>query len=565
MYLKHFGFEKKPFNITPNPDFMFLSATHKEVFAHLLYGIQNHCGFIEVTGEVGTGKTTVLRTLFKQLDDELYRLALIFNPRLDAVELLQSINREFGIAADTGSLSELQSLLNDFLLQQNRDGHTVVLVVDEAQNLSPDVLEQIRLLSNLETETDKLIQIILVGQPELQQMLRRDDLRQLRQRITVSYHLETMTEEDSLRYIQHRMSVAGQSRSDLFTPAALKLILKRSGGNPRLINILCDRCLLVCFSENGSQVTDKHVRQARKELWREKGHDSGGRRYLYATLLLAAVILAAGFWFYDQEKNLSGASLSVEQPLPAAESPHRSVPSSSVLESPVSGTTDNPGLEKRLFRLRRSLDRSPDAARIGVACNALLAIWHLPPLKDGERLAVNDIAHAASTRGLDVASYTGGLEGLLRFNLPVILDLTVPGARGRRYLALTGVDSGGYRYAPVMAGIDLLRTEELKALWSGRAILLWRNHDGLSPVGQPGQRGTDIERIQQLLAKAGYYRGNPTGVFDQPTVSAVTRFQADSGLLQDGRIGPQTLILLYRAAGFFEAELGASTSREEGA
>jgi len=209
MYNEFYRFTRKPFNITPNPDFLFLSDNHKEVFAHLLYGIQNHSGFIEVTGEVGTGKTTVLRTLLNQLDTEDYRLAFVFNPALSALELLQTINREYGVNSASSSRSELQAALNAFLLAENRAGRTVVLVIDEAQNLQAEVLEEIRLLSNLETETDKLVQIVLVGQPELAATLSRPDLRQLSQRITVRYHLKPMSAADTTEYINHRLRVAG--------------------------------------------------------------------------------------------------------------------------------------------------------------------------------------------------------------------------------------------------------------------------------------------------------------------------------------------------------------------
>jgi general secretion pathway protein A len=190
MYLDFFGFREKPFNLTPDPCFVFLSKTHKKAFAHLLFGISNRAGFIGLTGEVGSGKTTVLRALFSQLDTDHHRTALIFNPCLSAPELLQSINREFGISTYTSNSPGALDALNLFLLEQNTEGRTVVLAIDEAQNLEASVLEQIRLISNLETGKEKLIQIILSGQPELLEILKRDEMRQLSQRITVRYHLQ---------------------------------------------------------------------------------------------------------------------------------------------------------------------------------------------------------------------------------------------------------------------------------------------------------------------------------------------------------------------------------------
>jgi len=209
MYLDLHGFREKPFNLTPDPRFVFLSKNHRETFAHLLYGINNRVGFISLTGEVGSGKTTVLRALLSQLDADHYRTALIFNPCLSAPELLQNINRELGIPTHTSNSSGLLDALNVFLLQQNAEGRTVVLVIDEAQNLEAPVLEQIRLISNLETDKEKLIQIVLSGQPELIEILERKEMRQLGQRITVRYHLQPIDFQDTVNYVNHRLVVAG--------------------------------------------------------------------------------------------------------------------------------------------------------------------------------------------------------------------------------------------------------------------------------------------------------------------------------------------------------------------
>lgn len=266
MYLEYYGLKEKPFTLTPNPKFIFLSKNHKEVFAHLLYGVQNQAGFVVVTGEVGTGKTTVLRTLLGQLQVDRYRLAFIFNPFVSTLDLLRNINREFGIVCETDNYSELHATLNEFLLQQRIEGRTVVLVIDEAQNLEPAVLEQIRLLSNLETETDKLIQIVLVGQPELNGVLSREDLRQLNQRITVRYHLQPMDFSDACDYISHRLRVAGGTQQRVFSTVSLKKIYAFSKGYPRLINILCDRALLIGFAEGCREIDGKMIQAATAEL-----------------------------------------------------------------------------------------------------------------------------------------------------------------------------------------------------------------------------------------------------------------------------------------------------------
>ena len=255
MYCDFFGFAEKPFTITPNPQFIYLSGNHREAFAHLLYGIDSHAGFIAMTGEVGTGKTTVLRTLLSQLDPEKYTSALIFNPCLSGVQLLASICRDFGIkAAKKNSFTYLEAL-NHYLLEQNAAGRTVVLVIDEAQKLAPEVLEQVRLISNLETERDKLIQIILAGQPELDAIFSRHDLRQLNQRITVRCKLSPMGLDDTKEYISHRLKISGSRIPGLFSSGAVKLIYRFSGGNPRLINVACEHALIMAWTRESLTIT----------------------------------------------------------------------------------------------------------------------------------------------------------------------------------------------------------------------------------------------------------------------------------------------------------------------
>jgi len=266
MYCTFYGFRESPFTITPNPRFLFMSTQHREAFAHLIYAVESRAGFIELTGEVGTGKTTLLRTFLNRLDSEGHRTALIFNPCLSSLELLTSINREFGLPWENGSRMELLQELNGFLLAQKAAGRSVVLVMDEAQNLSAEVLEQLRLISNLETETDKLIQIVLSGQPELLSILARDELRQLNQRITVRYHLLPMGYDSTRRYIDHRMELAGRFRAAEFTNAALKRVFRFSGGVPRLVNIVCDRALLIGYSEEERVISGAMVAQAVSEL-----------------------------------------------------------------------------------------------------------------------------------------------------------------------------------------------------------------------------------------------------------------------------------------------------------
>lgn len=265
MYQDFYGLTEKPFNLTPDPRFLYLSKKHKEAFAHLMYGIRHRSGFVMVSGEIGTGKTTICRSLLKQLDPDI-EVALVFNPYLSPQELLKRINQDFGIESDSSSILELIDELNGYLLERAREGKNCVLIIDEAQDLSAEVLEQIRLLSNLETEKEKLLQIMLIGQPELAEKLEMRELRQLNQRITARYHLEALSEEETLHYIAFRLRVAGGRKKVRFSRKAVRDIYKISGGTPRVINALCDRALLMGYTQELREITPRVIKAAAKEI-----------------------------------------------------------------------------------------------------------------------------------------------------------------------------------------------------------------------------------------------------------------------------------------------------------
>jgi general secretion pathway protein A len=265
MYNEFYGLREAPFQITPDPRFVFFSDQHREAFHHVLYGIQERKGFIQLTGEVGAGKTTVCRAILRRLGPE-YRTALILNPVLTSAEFVRAVLTELGLDPGARDRSQCLELLNSYLLEQSGSGHDVVLLIDEAQDLDRDLLEQIRLLSNLETDDRKLLQIVLLGQPELREKLNERSLRQLRQRITVRYHLEPLSREDTERYIAHRLRVAGGNGRPTFTPWAMRAIHRYSGGIPRLVNAVCDKALLYGYV-NGTDRLDAHAaRQAIREL-----------------------------------------------------------------------------------------------------------------------------------------------------------------------------------------------------------------------------------------------------------------------------------------------------------
>src|SRR5579862_996446 len=268
MYLAFFGLAEKPFSITPDPRYLYLSARHADALAHLVYGISEAGGFVQLTGEVGTGKTTIIRSLLSRTPQEA-EIALILNPRLAPQEFLLALCEELGIGVpDTAGTSskEIVDVLNRYLLRAHAQGRRVVLIVDEAQNLGVDVLEQIRLLTNLETETQKLLQIILIGQPELRTLLAREDLRQLAQRVTGRYHLDPLTRAETTAYVRHRLRVAGAT-ADIFTQGALREIHHISRGIPRVINIISDRALLGAYTQDLHQIPASLVRRASAEVF----------------------------------------------------------------------------------------------------------------------------------------------------------------------------------------------------------------------------------------------------------------------------------------------------------
>src|SRR5580698_9896476 len=331
MYLQFFGLAEKPFAITPDPRYLYLSGRHADALAHVVYGINEAGGFIQLTGEVGTGKTTTIRSLLARAPKSA-EIALILNPRLSATEFLRALCEELGLGADDNAGADNKSLvdlLNRYLLRAHAQGRRVVLVVDEAQNLAPDVLEQVRLLTNLETETQKLLQIILIGQPELRKLLAREDLRQIAQRITARFHLDPLSREETYAYVRHRLRVAGAT-TDVFTRGSLREIYRISGGIPRVINILSDRAMLGAYTQELHQVPGSLVRRAGAEIF---GRDFMPGWMPYAASGLAAVILAGStllLWHYAS----SGW-------LPAfVHGSHHAAPTSAV----AAGTTGTTGL-----------------------------------------------------------------------------------------------------------------------------------------------------------------------------------------------------------------------------
>ena len=537
MYLDFHGFREKPFNLTPDPRFVFLSRNHREAFAHLLYGISNRVGFISLTGEVGSGKTTVLRALLNQLDADHYRTALIFNPRLSGPELLQTINRELGISSPSSDHSSPLDALNSFLLQQNAEGRIVVLVIDEVQNLEAPVLEQIRLISNLETDREKLIQIVLSGQPEFAQTLEKKEMRQLSQRITVRYHLQPLGFQDTVGYINHRLVTAGAKGGDLFSRRALKRIYHYSQGLPRLINAVCDRALLAGYTGDTARVSSRIADVAIGDMKRNTASDARKRRLILLPLFVIFAAFLAAVIYLNRHDFIT--RFNALQPMGTREE----------------GKNKDPSVTEEEFSraMAAELGNVPESKSAERAFNALAGRWTVLPIPESEPLSqLNGIERAARERKLRVHRFSGSLGALLRIDYPAVLELTLPGIPGKRLVSLVGMENGKFLIDPPIAGRDSLSFSEIEKHWSGQGFILWKDPLNFPASITPASKGSHIRELQGLLREAEAYSKPLTGVYDSDTLRAVKQFQSSKGIVQDGIAGDQTLMLLYRSIDRFE-------------
>ncbi len=536
MYLSFFGLNEKPFAITPDPRYLFLSARHAEALAHLVYGIKEAGGFIQLTGEVGTGKTTIIRSLLAQIPKDA-EVALILNPRVSANEFLLTICEELGIGVPDESVAsgkDLVDILNAYLLRAHSKGRRVVLVVDEAHHLDRDVLEQVRLLTNLETATQKLLQIILIGQPELRELLARNDLRQLAQRITGRYHLDPLSREETAAYVRHRLRVAG-STSDIFSPIALRELYRLSGGVPRVINILCDRALLGAYAQDRHRVTGGLVLQAAREVF--------GRRYApiwwpWAAGTAAAALLAAGLTLWLAQRDTAPHAERAR----VAQAPAVATPPPAAAPAPAPAAPPPRSLEQMLAAFQGETDADN-------AFNKLFALWNARYVV-GRR----DACTQASEQGLECFLERGTLADLRLYNRPAVLTLTASDGRIHQ-VVLAALDDE--RAIISLGGAPReVRIGELARLWFGEFVLLWRPGTREVKSLQPGMRGTEIERLRanlgRLRAATGYppaaaAPARPEGVYDAELSRWVEDFQRRYRLNVDGVAGIPTLVVLDTA------------------
>jgi general secretion pathway protein A len=427
--------------------------------------------------------------------------------------------------------------LNLFLLQQNAEGRTVVLVIDEAQDLEPSVLEQIRLISNLETDREKLIQIVLSGQPEFLQTLSRKEMRQLSQRITVRYHLHAMDFLDTIHYINHRLGVAGGKGGVLFSGKALKRIYRYSGGLPRLINVACDRALLVGYTKDSARI-DSRIAAAGIKDTRRNTVPHARRRHLILipTFFILAALFVAGIyfkWFGLLDR------WNAFQPIVAMEEQTKKAP---VLTG-----------EKLSLAMASELGNLTEPESTRRAFNILATFWNVPPLPENSSLnQLEGVKRAVQDRGLRLYEFSGNLGALLRLGYPAVLGLNLPGITGQRFLSLVGIEGEQLLVAPPIPGKNSLSFSELEKHWSGQAFLLWKDHLNLLPNLSERTKEVHVEKLQVLLKEAGAYSKPLTGVYDNNTLSAVKEFQSSKGIEQDGIAGGQTLMVLYRSVDRFD-------------
>jgi general secretion pathway protein A len=562
MYEAHFGLAERPFSIAPDPRYVYLSQAHEDALAHLLYGVGEGGGFVQLTGEVGTGKTTLIRSLVEQLPENV-TLALIFNPRLSPKELVATVCDELHIArpAQASSLKELIDRLNARLLESYAAGRRTVLIIDEAQALSTEVLEQIRLLTNLETTREKLLQVVLVGQPELRDTLERPELRQLAQRITARYHMEPLSLDDTRNYLMHRLTVAGANRP-LFSDGAVRQLHASAGGIPRLINVIADRALLGAYAQGAERVQNGMVKQAAEQV---RGHGGRGTsrlwdgRWLTAAsgALVLALGLSAGWWLRGPGETIQASASPVLMAAGVAREPVQSQPQdpessplqpaareSAESEQPVPAgpPAAQPPATDSFSEWLRTSGALTDTA---TALTGLFRAWGIEYKADGRPACIQ-----AREQGLRCLLDKGNWPVVEHLDRPAVIELEDRQGEPHQ-LAILALGSEQVRVALDGRSLSFPR-RELDPGWLGNFLMLWAPPESLgNRLIRPGDQGPAVVWLRERLAEVNeaevVSQGDAT-VYDPALVDAVRRFQARQGLAQDGIVGPRTLIQINTEA-----------------
>jgi general secretion pathway protein A len=546
MYTEFFGLREKPFSITPDPHYLFMSERHGEALAHLVYGVTESGGFIQLTGEVGTGKTTLVRTLLLNRMPNNADVAVVLNPQLSVLEFLATICEELhiDIAHNRGSIKAQTDALNRHLLDAHSEGRRTILIVDEAQNLSPAVLEQVRLLTNLETAKQKLLQIILIGQPELRELLARNDLRQLAQRITGRYHLEPLTREETAHYIEHRLKVAG-ALGEVFDSGAKKSAFNLSQGVPRLINVICDRALLGAYSVESRRVNKRLVRRAAAEVSGELERPVWLRPALATAAVVGIAVITASVWSYTQQSagNLSKAVLDAPAAAIAAEPQAQELaaepevaqpePAEETAVEPAAAAADTPTLNEQL-QLGSALTTTASAL------TSLFETWGL----EYQASAQNGCSQA-NEAGLVCLYQRGSWSWLKQMDRPALMTLVDDDGESHEVL-LTAVRGDMVELS--IGGILVEHpASSLLQSWFGQYMLLWRPPGGTPVSLRPGVRNENVVWLRNSLAAIDprYTSADQkSDVYDADLEQLVRRFQRDHRLSVDGLAGQQTQIVI---------------------
>jgi len=534
MYNEYFGLTDRPFSIAPDPRYLYMSNQHREALAHLTYGVQQEGGFILLTGEVGTGKTTVCRCFLKQLDDRI-DVAYIVNPKQTSKELLESMCDDLNIAhfQDDVSIKSLTDAITSRLLENHAKGKSTVLLIDEAQNLSVEVLEQLRLLTNLETDQKKLLQIILLGQPELLDLLAKPELRQLSQRVTARFHMDKLDRKDIIPYVQHRLAVAG-CRMSLFPQRAAKIIEKASGGVPRLINLICDRALLGVYSSNGSTVTPQTLKKAAKEVLgeqRKSGEIATPNNWLWVagTLVLAIQSVLVLTWLYGQDEQdviEQIASSTIQTPTETV--------TEAVELSQVEASSDEVSSDDVVNPFTDGFNEQ--------AYSMLGSAWGLGALPNNWYQICSDLSQ---TR-LKCESTNLSWVKLVTVNRPFVATVIYQGKAQRVLVEALEVDGINYRLRMKGEAGEILWLDQnlFNQIWTGRVEYLWLQPEANMPILRPGDLHTYIQSIRAFLTGV---EGNT--LYDLALSENVRQFQTEQGITSDGVIGPETMMLVNSIKG----------------
>lgn len=534
MYTAHFGLSAAPFSITPDPHYLYLSVRHREALAHLLYGVNEGPGFVLLTGEVGTGKTTLCRCLIEQLPDSV-DVAFLLNPRVSAIELLAALFDELRISYDHDfSLKDFIDTLYSYLLTAHSVGRRTVLILDEAQNLSQEVLEQVRLLTNLETTSHKLLQIILVGQPELKTLLKQTNLRQLSQRITARYHLLPLPAKDIQAYINHRLAVSG-ARGPLFNKAAVKEVHRYSGGVPRLINIICDRALLGGYVHNKNPIDATIVRKAVHEVRGDKSYRN--LAWVAGALLFTLVLLGGGgtLWWWKNHTSPATPLHSAETPVPAPES--TATVTTDTLSLPPSATTGTSSATPSLSSLLQDAKVPSDTETAFVT---LFQLWQV----EYTSLTGNTACERAALRGLACLYKDGKWDDLRTFNRPAVIEL-VTEDRKQHLAVVTGLQNDKVTLAFGGKSYQFSLTE-VNQYWLGQFLLVWQPPKLPIPIVKVGITNEAVVWLRKNLDLAEGRQGIATfsATFDNALKKRIIALQQQHGMTADGVVGEQTMVFL---------------------